>query len=301
VDVGSGDMGQYSVIVSNSAGTDSSDNYLTTILSVNDPPVGLIYSEFFPYVGPGTGGYPLTVVGWQNAIPNSPDRLYQIAGGDGAAYAYQGGTATTAFFTTPAFDPGTSGLPFPNINLAFWPSLTFSVDVAPSLAPTNVTAAIALQMNGGQWYVSSTNLPVDTSFESSLFATYTQTFTPNAANWKYLTLVAGSGATIGSTASADLAGTITGVGLVFSHVGSGGTFDFDNFQITGAGIGGITVGSVAGNQLTLSWVGNPAVRLQSATNLNPPVSWSDVPNTAGAYSDTVSTTGPGQFFRLFQQ
>jgi hypothetical protein len=255
----------------------------------------------FPYVGPGTGGYPLSVIGWQNALPNNPDRLFQNAGGDGAAYAYQNGVATTAFFVTPTFDAGTSGLPFPNINLAFWPSLTFSVDIAPSVSPANVTAAIAVQMNGGQWYVSSTNLPVDTSIETTAFSPYTQTFTPNAAGWKNLTLVAGSGATIGGTASANLSGTIAGAGLVFTHTGSGGTFNFDNFQIAGTGIGGITVGAVSGNMISLSWIGNPAVHLQSATDLNPPVSWSDVPNTAGASTATVTHTAPRMFFRLIQQ
>lgn len=301
VNVGTNDAGQYSVIVSNGAGTDSSASYLMTVLTVNDPPVGLLYLESFPFVGPGLGNYPLSVVGWQNAIPNNPDRLFQNAGGDGAGYAYQNGLATTAFFVTPTFDPGTSGRPFPNMNLAFWPSLIFSVDIAPANSPTNVSAAIAVQMNGGPWYVSATNLPVDTSIETTTYSSYTQIFTPNAANWKNLTLVAGSGATIGSTASTNLNGTITGAGLVFSHIGSGGTFNFDNFQINGTGIGGITIGPVSGNTISLSWIGNPAVHLQSATNLNPPVVfWSDVANTTGASTAIVTNTAPQMFFRLIQ-
>ncbi len=146
----SSDAGQYSVIVSNSAGTDSSANYVTTMLTVNDPVVGLVYAESFPYAeGPGTDTFPLSIVGWQNAVPNFQNRLFQNAGGDGAAYAYQNGAATTAFFSTPTFDPGTSGLPFPNINLAFWPSLTFSVDIAPFSQATNVTAYFCVQMDGG--------------------------------------------------------------------------------------------------------------------------------------------------------
>jgi hypothetical protein len=294
-------VGQYSATVSNAAGTDSSANYLTTMLTVNDPPIGLLYAETFPYVGPGAGNFPLSVVGWQNTIPNNPDRLYQLGAGDGAAYAYQSGAATTAFFVTPTFDPGTSGLPFPNVNLAFWPELTFSMDVAPANSATNVTAAISVQMNGGQWYVSATNLPVATSSDSAAFSTYTQTFTPNAANWKTLTLLAGSGATIGAASSTNLSGTVTGAGLVFTHVGTGGTFNVDNFQITGTGIGGITAGAVRSNTMTLSWIGNPAVHLQSATNLTaPPILWSDVPNTAGARSATVPITGPRMFFRLSQ-
>jgi hypothetical protein len=78
---------------------------------------------------------------------------------------------------------------------------------------------------------------VDTSIETTIFSTCTHIFTPNAANWKYLNLVAGSDATVGSTASANLAGTITGAGLVCFQTGSGGTFDFDKFrtcQVVGA-------------------------------------------------------------------
>ena len=99
--------------------------------------------------------------------------------------------------------------------------------------------------------------------------------------------------------SADLSGTITGAGLVFTYIGTGGTFNFDNFQITGTGIGGITVGALSGNTIPLSWIGNPAVHLQGATNLNPPVIfWSDVANTAGASTATVTNTAPKMFFRL---
>jgi hypothetical protein len=267
------------------------------MLTVNDPPVGLVYTESFPYVGPGTGGFSLSVVGWGNAIPNNPDRLFQIAGGDGAAYAYQSGAATTAFFGSTGLDPGSSGLPFPNINLAFWPSLTFAVDIAPFSQATNVTAYICLQMDGGPWYVSATSLPVVATVDSDIYSTYSQAFTPAAGSWRTLGLAAGSGATIGSPTTWSLTGAITGAGLVFSHAGEG-TFNFDNFQITGSGIGGITIGAVSGDTIPLSWIGNPAVRLQSTTNLTPTVVWQDVPNTAGASSATVTNSAPQMFFRL---
>jgi len=57
-----------------------------------------------------------------NAIPNNPDRLFEIAGADGAAYAYQNGAATTAFFGSTGLDLGSSGLPFPNITWLFGPA-----------------------------------------------------------------------------------------------------------------------------------------------------------------------------------
>ena len=257
LNAGTNDQGQYSVIVSNSAGTDNSANYVTTLLTVNDPPVGLLYAETFPYVGPGSGGGPVSLVGWGNAIPNNPDRLFQIVSGEGAAYAYQDSAATTAFFGATTLDTGVSGLAFPNVTLAWHSNITFSVDIAPTTTPANVSAAIIVQMNGGSWYVSSTNLPVDTSAETATYSTYTQVFTPIAANWKNLTLTAGSGATVGGTPSNDLSGSITGAGLVFNYVGSGGTFNMDNFLITGTGIGGITLGAISNATLALSWDRNP--------------------------------------------
>jgi hypothetical protein len=97
-----------------------------------------------------------------------------------------------------------------------------------------------------------------------------------------------------------LSGTLTGAGLVFVTVGTGGNFNFDNFQITGTGLGGINVGPLTGGNLTLSWVGNPVVNLESNTNLLNSGGWQDVPNTLGLYSLPVTATGPQKFFRLVQ-
>jgi hypothetical protein len=90
---------------------------------------------------------------------------------------------------------------------------------------------------------------------------------------------------------------MTGAGVVFVTIGTGGTFNFDNFVITGSGVGGINVGPLASGSINLSWVGNPAVKLQSTTSLSIP-NWQDVPNTHGLYSLPVSVTGPQKFFRL---
>jgi hypothetical protein len=54
----------------------------------------------------------------------------------------------------------------------------------------------------------------------------------------------------------------------------------------------------AGN-LNLSWVGNPAVSLQSTTNLASP-DWQDVNGSSGLYSMPVSVSGPQRFFRLHE-
>ena len=121
-------------------------------------------------------------------------------------------------------------------------------------------------------------------------------FNPAAANWNNLT-VSTSGGIIGSPAAGDLKGVMTGAGVVFVYVGTGGNFNFGNFVITGTGVGGINVGSLASGSIPLTWVGNPAVKLQSTTSLSVP-NWLDVPNTYGLYSLPVSVTGPQQFFRL---
>jgi hypothetical protein len=123
-------------------------------------------------------------------------------------------------------------------------------------------------------------------------------FNPAAANWKNIT-VTSSGGLVGSTAASKLSGVMTGAGLVFVTVGTGGNFNFDNFQITGTGLGGINVGPLTGGNINLSWVGNPAVNLQSTTNLSP-ANWQDVADTLGLYSLPVSGTGPHKFFRLVE-
>ncbi len=306
LNVNTNDPALYSVIVSNSAGTDDSYNYAVSVLDVSNVPPGLLYAEQFPYVGPTAAqSFPLGLVGWGNAIPDGPNRLYQNADGDGAAYAYEpsGSTPiTTAFYTTTSLDTGTSGLPFPSINTVLYAGITFSVDIAPSLSPASLTTYFAVQMNGNSWFVSSTPIPVS-GVETNLFATYTQAFNPGASNWKTLT-VNGNNATIGGTASANLTGNITGAGLVVSFTGAG-TVNFDNFIITStAGIstpGGIIVSSVTGNgkYINFSWLGKTNTHVQSATNLNAPV-WLDVSNTAGHSTLTVTNTVPKRFYRLSQ-
>ena len=294
--------GQYVLIASNSVGTDSSANHFTTALTVNDRPTNLLYSESFPFVGPLAGNYLASLAGWSDAIPDATTRLFQRAGGDGAVYSSESSAGTTAFYTTTTSDTGVSGLPFPTIGITNISSLTFAVDIAPTFRPTNLTASVAVQINGTTWYVAATNLPVDTSVASATYATVSEAFSPTAANWKSLTL-SGTGATVGSTAGADLSGNITGAGLVFSFTGAG-NFNVDNFQITSTAVvnpGSISVGTSTATTLTLNWTASPNVSLQSTTNLTPPVVWSAVPNTAGQGSATVDKTSAQMFFRLISQ
>jgi hypothetical protein len=287
--------------VTNPYGSDNSAaNFGATTLTVTNPPVGLLYSENFPFVGPVAQNYPISSIGWVESVPGTPNALYQQMGNtsQGAVFAYLGTPATTVYYTTTATDTNQSGLPFPNIAVAYYPDLTFSVSIAPQFAASNVTAYVAVQMNGSSWYVASSPLPVDNSSDSSAFSTYTQSFNSAAANWKNLT-VTSSGGIIGSAASGNLKGAMTGFGLVFVTVNTGGTFNFNNVTITGSGLGGINVGRVSAGSSTMTWVGNPVVNLQSNTNLTTQ-NWLDVPNTSGAYSAVVPVTGPQKYFRLIE-
>jgi hypothetical protein len=295
---------QIVAIVTNSAGSDRSDSiYGATTLTVTNAPVGLLYSEQFPFMdpAPAPGNYPISSIGWVEAVPSAPNALFQVSPpaqtSQGAVFAYLGTPATTVYYTSSASDTNQSGLPFPNINLASYPSLNFAVDIAPTYNAINVAAYVAVQIDGNSWYVAANPLPVPTT-DSSTYATYTMAFNPAAANWNNL-IVATSGGIIGSPAASKLGGVMTGAGLVFVTVGSGGNHNFDNFQITGTGLGGINVGPLTGGNIKLSWVGNPLVNLQSATILSPS-NWQDVPNTLGLYSLTVPATGPQKFYRLVE-
>ena len=232
--VTAGDALEYSVYVSNDAGHDDSFYHHVHGLSVVPVPGGMLYAEQFPFAGPGAGNKLLGLVGWAADVPSSPDRLWKVSGegtndAAGASFAYEAGAAESMIYTTAALDPGLSGLPF--APLAFgttYPSLDLSADIAPSYAASNVTARFAVQIDGTAWYASAGALPVPDA-DSEVFSTYTQNVTPAAAGWTALT-VTGNGVVIGGGATNDLDGSLSGVGVVFSHVGEG-ALDMDNFEI----------------------------------------------------------------------
>ena len=293
---------QVVAFVTNSAGFDESDSVFgATPVTVTNPPVGEIYLEQFPFAGPVAGNKSLATVGWSEAVPSNPNVIFQSQAqtSEGAAFAFLGSAGTVVYYTSAATDTNQAGLPFPNIRIASYPSMTFSADLAPTFSASNVTAFIAVQMNNTNWYISASPLPVPTATDSGTYATYTLAFNPAAANWKNLT-IATSGGLVGSTASTNLNGIMTGAGLVFVTIGTGGNFNFDNFGIIGTGLGGINTGPLTNGNINLSWVGNPAVSLQSSTNLSNNASWQDVPNTSGLYSSPASLNGPMQFYRLIQ-
>jgi len=273
---------------------------LVSVLSVAGPTQGqvVLYQETFPFPGI-SGDFPVSTVGWANdvvAISGVPGRLYQNSGADGAVFAYQNAPATTAFYTSTVLS-ATTGAAFPSINPALYPGIAFSVDIQPFLSPANVTARFAVQMNGSSWFVSTNPLPVPATVGS--FATYSITFNPAAAYWDSLTVSGngtGNGATIGSAAPGDLTGNITGAGLVFIHTGTGGTFNFDNFLITAASAGDLTINSISNGMVSLSWPGALNVRLQSTTNLGAGT-WNGFPTTAGQATTMMPVSTASTFFQ----
>ena len=255
----------------------------------------LLYEETFPYPGP-SGNFSVGTAGWTNQIPNNPQRLFQMSGGDGAVYAYQANgdvPVTTVFYTTTELDNGATGMALPAINLSLVSGLGFSVDIRPNYDPDNVTARFGVQMNGADWFCEVNPLPVPAT-QSATFVTYARAFNPAATNWNTLTLNAAN-ATIGAGASSNLAGTITGAGMIFQHTVDSGTHDFDNFHIQ-ADSGRLDILSRSNFQMVLSWVGGPAIRLERADLLT--AVWEEVANTLGQSAATTSLSGEQAFFRL---
>ena len=374
------DEGNYSCIVSNSAGWDNSANYSTASLTVNPIPASLLYDESFPTPQvPGNGFVSVQSVGW-----NTSSSLGMWAAGQSSpAYFYAGGAGMTEFYATTASDPGLSGLPFPSLDLAADTNLVLSVTLA--VYDTNTTANLIVQTTSGSatnWYISATGLPLQYTTMN-----YVQAFAPGAANWNMFDV---NSQTVGGPAGADLTGSLTGAG-VFINYGTNGengsinyfsiglavpppmpvglsatagdaqvalswtpsfgatSYNVKRSTISGAEttitnvtaanytdtqvtngtpyyyevsavnafgestnsaevsatpqvpkLGSISVGSFAGNTLTLNWTAVDNVDLQSATNLTPPVVWTDIPGTMGQGSATINTTNAQMFFRLAQ-
>lgn len=263
------------------------------------PAQELLYEETFPYTGAPGGVVSVSTVGWGNDITNNPNRLFHEFEADGAVFAFQGTMdvpISTAFYTTTALDTGATGPRFPSIDPANYLCVILSADIRPGFDADNIEVRFAVQMNGSTWLAAATPLPVPGIHTP--FRTYSQTFDTNG--WRALTLN-GSSVTIGSAATAE--GIITGAGLVFTHSLDNGTFDFDNFRITGGRREiSITRGATPEGDpaAVLSWDGLPDVRLQSSPT--PQGIWEDVPGTSGKSTATLPMTGSAGagFFRLIK-
>jgi hypothetical protein len=205
------------------------------------------------------------------------------------------------FYTTNGSGSGIYGdWAFTSINPALFTNLDFSVYAQWNYAGSNLLSWFAVQA-GGAWYVSTNHPIIPNQTGGNSFHRTDMIYNPAATNWNNLTV--GSSVAIGGPAAAGLSGPITGIGLVAKS--TGGWWNVNELQVTGVAtvpttLGGIARGAMIGNSLTLNWPANANVHLQSATNLAPPVVWSDVPNTTGQGSATITTTNTKLFFRLIQ-
>ncbi len=202
-----------------------------------------IYSETFPYPTGVTGNQPIGSVGWANDVIAQFTRLYNSAGTDGTVYAFQNTATVEAFYTSTTLDAGATGQAFPTIDPSIYQfGVTLAVDLQPGFSPDEVRSRFAVQMNGTNWYVTKSALPVPTA--SGAFANYSMPFLRAAANWNTLTVTGtgvtaapGAAAVIGGAAPGDLTGNITGAGVVVTWgengmaITGGGTHNIDNFQI----------------------------------------------------------------------
>jgi hypothetical protein len=170
----------------------------------------------------------LSTVGWVNDVIGAGNvRLYAAGGGNNAVFSYANATGSEAFYTTSSMAGG-----FADFEIAGFTDLAFSVSIDSGFGGATTNARFIVQIDDGAWFVSTTFLGNPTATPSAK----TLVFDAAAASWQNLT-VTGTGAinspaTIGATATADLAGTITGVGVLGVHAGNG-TVNFDNFLITG--------------------------------------------------------------------
>jgi hypothetical protein len=211
---------------------------------------GLIYFESFGV--PTTGDQPINNVGWRNDISGNNNRLFSNGGGVTfprcAVYSANGiGSIETFWATTLTAFGGpynngtvTNKMAFPGINLATVYNLNFSIAMSANGAGA-YQGFFAVQLNNSSWYVSTNLLP---SASSQAFITNSMKFNPAATAWNQLT-VSPNGSyyahwnttnlypQIGTNATADLTGFITGIGVVITRT-SVGDVQFDNFTVAGA-------------------------------------------------------------------
>jgi hypothetical protein len=310
------DAGGYRGVVTNPGGTNTTDTgtFGVTPLTVVDPPLGLIYTEAFPQYQALTGNQPLSLVGWtnQSTANNGQFILFHngpATSGTFAAFSFSNVPTNALYYASTLSDPGVSGLPFIAFHPTYYPagSIQFSASFASGNAQyTNASVSFAVN-SGGNWYVYATPV-IPTGGVVPLTGAYTpfsQTLSFGAGQWNSLTLSGTTTVIIGGPNAQPLTGTITAAGLLFQHVApANGDINFNSFAIQAVGvtgdnlIGGVNIGPVVNGTTTITWVGNPQVKLQSTSSLNTPVVWTDVPGTLGSHSKSVNVSGGPQFFRI---
>ena len=226
----------------------------------SSPPANLtvaavLYTENFspPAVNGSYPNQPISCVGWMNDINGSfggriftgnqgytaPQMaVYSYDGSAGIIEAFYGTTATIngGPYKDGSYPAVSNHMAFPGINLGIAQNVSFVVNGQGSWQGTLVSNFFMVQMNFGQWYVSTNFFiaPYDTVQRD-----YSLKFVSTSNAWNQLT-VSGVGSdsvsyapVIGAQAAANLTGYITGIGLVCLHNGSS-TFNMDKFTVLGA-------------------------------------------------------------------
>lgn len=182
----------------------------------------VLFSEDFESVSI-SGDSPISLFGWVNDIQANDNRVYN----ENAVWSWTSASYTEAFYTTEGMGAG-----FTSFDLSSAPGLKFSVENKSTYNPGTTLGYFALQLDGGtNWFVSANPVPVPTG----VWTSHELEFDPLASEWYMLTVsgtgtVGVAGASIGANPLSDLAGTVTGVGFVIVHSGTG-TQDFDNYSV----------------------------------------------------------------------
>ena len=282
--------GIYQVLVSNLYGVITSSG---ATLAVTAGPGSYLYREDFHINAGAAQNETLAAVGWSQVIPsagkssagiyteaNSVDVNTRLLLPPSAAYYYEDSPGTGIFYTTSGAGSGTNGdSAFTGIDPTQYSNLTFSVETQQSDGGPDVSSRFAVQV-GGAWYVSIT--PMTAYVESNASTNFSLTslvYNSLASGWNNLT-IGGSSVTVGSAASANLSGPITGIGIVVT-VAPNGSWDYENLLISATdpfitsqptnqstAVGGnalFTVGATGAPALSYQWQLNNTT-LPAATN-----------------------------------
>jgi arabinogalactan endo-1,4-beta-galactosidase len=230
----------FRAVVTNSAGTNlGSDLTLVTQALVLGQPTNLYQEDFGAVAGNGAS-LTLAQVGWTQVLETGGSAgAYPQAGSmdintgqplPASAAFFYGNSGRGMFYTTNGEGSGTNGdSAFSTIDPTMYSNLTFSVETQYSTTGANVSAFFAVRA-GTNWYVSTNSMTAYVeSGASGNFSKTSLIYNPAASGWKSLT-VSKNSITIGSLATSNLSGSITGIGIVSTLTGAG-SWDYENFLI----------------------------------------------------------------------
>jgi arabinogalactan endo-1,4-beta-galactosidase len=302
----------FRAVTANAAGTNyGSDLTIVTLpIAVGGQPAFLYQEDFGAVAGAGSG-LTMAQVGWSQVLATGGSAgIYPQTGSvdvntgqplpPSAAYLY-GNSGRGMFYTTNGAGSGTSGdSAFTSINPALYSNLTFSVESQYSTTGANISSYFAARA-GTNWYVSTN--PMTAYVEGGASGNFSQTsliYNPLASGWKNLT-VGKNSITVGSLATTNLSGSITGIGVVSILTGAG-SWDYENLLISATDpfitsqptnqsvtVGGnalFTVGATGAPTLNYQWQLNNT-NLPNATNSSLAV-FNVQPSDAGAYQVVLS-------------